>query len=314
MHISSPADHDPGVAGRAPRRALFLRSLRLLLIAAATLSATFIGTAVAAPIVYVNVPPNTISEDPLTVSDSAALGSASADLPSGVFSASTTSAPGVSDDATGGIRLYPTGALRFSNPGPGDVVIEAGAISARVRGTYTLTFAGAQFGGSSSAQCRGRLSARKGTTTHSVIATHQVTKTWNGSGELINSTNVFSPLPGSGTIVPVDTSLETLDMYLAQPGYVLAAAETLDLWFDVYSQSGTTVGEGASNCIGELSFLLAPGDTLVHDAGVPLGWVAPPPPVPTLGPLARVLWVSLLVFGALIAGRWGIGAAGLRMR
>ena len=257
----------------------------------------FAGAAQAAT-VYVTVPPNTTTLDPASVSDANGPGSASADLGSGVFHASLQGTPGSTGPAKAGITSWPD-ALLLTNNNAFPVTLNAGQIRARVMASYVLEYVSGS-GGASSARCTVQFSTKKGGTTNTVSAAHYVSKTFDSMGQITGTSNTFTPTPGAGTITPLDTSLESLDMRMDQPGYTLAPGDTLYVWILVDVTGASTVGIGSSSCTARLHVLLPPGVGLDSDATVPTPWVGYAPGVPALGPFGPT--VGALLFGLLAAG------------
>jgi len=268
---------------------------RVFLATAAVLLLVLSGSARAAS-VYVIVPSNTLTIDPLFVSGANPPGTASADLQSGYFEATLEGTPGITGASEAGIRAWPN-ALKLTNNTGASVVIEAGEVSAHVLGLYTLSSGGGA-GGSSSARCTVTLSGKKGGTTNTVSAFHRVTKTFDSDGNVTGSPNTFTPTPGLGSIVPVTTSLESLELYLNLPGYLLAPGESVDVWFSVDVTGASTVGTGSAGCTGQMAIAV----DLDHDAGIDLPWVGTPS-VPALGPAGLVALSGLLAATAVLRRR-----------
>lgn len=226
----------------------------------------------AAATVFVQVPPNNVFSDPAFVTSVAASHAATADLALGEFAGRAIA---VDRLATGSIAYAGLQQpLIFTNNTGAAVTIAAGALRARIEGTYSVPVPVNQTEGVEASLAATMLLQQGAVSTLAQFG-HQTGKIDRGGGN-IETTNLFtvgSETNGASIVVTEATEARLL-VELLMPAITLAPQESVELHFSIQPYSVFAVGATSdfATIPAKLSLTLPPGVTLDHNGAVGLSW------------------------------------------
>ncbi len=230
--------------------------------------------------VYVQFDGPNVVQDPVFASAMGPGYEAYADLQAGEFGAfSTAPSGGPAQNASSGLLLP----VSFTNNANAPLVLPAGAIVARIDGTYLL---GNLLDSQQQASSTGVLSLSTPNLPRGAIARadHTVARNVSGNGAIVTEAETFTPAfetNGAG-VVEYESSLDRVAYDLEMPSVTLAPGETMSLSF-VLSTTASAFDAGAATAdflnTATLEIALPPEfdpADLDSDASVPLDFVPEP--------------------------------------